>query len=403
MSTSILYHGFGVQHYQYLKSEYKYGALFFHIKKIRGKQRCAACGSKHVIRKGRIIRKLKALPIGSKRTFLVAHLHRLLCRDCGSLQLEPLLISDPKTRWTRALGRYVLELLKIMTIEDVSKHLGMSWNTVKEIHTRALKARLKKRRIKHSRYLGVDEIAVRKGHRYLTIVADLKSGQVVWVSEGREKASLEPFLKRLKRGRVPIKAIAMDMWPAYWGAVLKHFSRDVIVFDHYHIISDYNRMLDKLRRQEVAHVPEGEKAAYKGVRYLLLKGSEKISDASKARSRLDRLLNLNQNLNIAYILKEELRDLWNCTDRDQAETHLENWLQKAWSCGIQLVIKFANKLVSHRYGILNFFTHRVTTGKVEGINNKIKVLKRKAYGFRDMEYFKLRIYFLNEARYALLG
>ena len=403
MSTSILYHGFRVEQYRYLKTEFRQGTLIFHIEKAKGKQRCAGCGSEHVIRKGKVIRRLRTLPIGSKKVFLVAHLHRLLCRDCGALKLEPILISYPKKRWTKALGRYVLDLMRSMTIEDVARHLGMSWKTIKEIHVRALKIKFKSRRIKHLRYLGVDEIAVHKGHRYLTVVVDLESGQVVWVAEGRERASLEPFLKRLKRARVPIKAIAMDMWPAYWGTVIRYFSRDVIVFDHYHIISDYNRMLDELRRQEVTDAPKDQKAVYKGVRYLLLKGSEKISGGSTAKDRLDRLLDLNRNLSVAYILKEELRDLWNCLDRDQAEFHLMDWLQKAWTSGIRLVMKFANKVASHRYGILNFFTHRVTTGKVEGINNKIKVLKRKAYGFRDLEYFKLRIYFLHESRYALVG
>ena len=403
MSTSILYHGFRVEQYRYLRTDYQQGALIFHIEKAKGKQRCVDCGSRQIIRKGHVIRRLRTLPIGSRKVFLAAHLHRLLCRECGSLKLEPILISYPKKRWTKALGRYVLELMRSMTIEDVARHLGMSWDTVKDIHVRALKIRFKSRRIRHLRYLGVDEIAVHKGHRYLTVVVDLESGQVVWVAEGREASSLEPFLKRLKRARVQIKAIAMDMWPAYWGAVLRHFPREVIVFDHYHIISDYNRMLDELRRQEVVDAPEDQKAVYKGVRYLLLKGSEKISDGSTARDRLDRLLDLNRNLSIAYVLKEELRDLWNCPDHDQAQFHLMSWLQKAWSSGIRLVMKFANKVASHRYGILNFFTHRVTTGKVEGINNKIKVLKRKAYGFRDLEYFKLRIYFLHESRYALVG
>ncbi len=162
-------------------------------------------------------------------------------------------------------------------------------------------------------------------------------------------------------------------------------------------------MLDHPRRQEAAQASRAEKKAYKGVHYLLLKGSEKIPDASCARRKLDDLLRLNQTLNMAYILKEELRELWNCTDRKEAEIHLENWLQKALSWGIKLVMKFAYKLASHRHGILNFFTHRITTGKVQGINNKIKVLKRKAYGFRDMEYFKLRIYSLINARYPLLG
>lgn len=403
MSTSILYHGFGVRHYRYLKSEYREGALIFHMDKSPDKQRCAGCGSRDVIKKGRFVRKIRTLPIGARRVFLVVHLHRLLCRSCGALKLEPLLVSFPRKRWTKVLGRYVLELIKRTTVEDVARHLGMSWDTVKEIHTWALKSKFKRRRINHVKYLGVDELSVSKGHRYVTIVVDLESGQVVWVAKGRKASSLQPFLRRLKRVGASIEAIAMDMWAAYIKAVLKYYSYKVIVFDRYHVISDCNKLLDELRRQETAAAPQSHKHVYRGVRYLLLKGSERIEDGTAARSKLDWLLSLNKNLNIAYILKEELRELWSCGSRQEAEHYLYNWFQKAWSSGISLLKKFADKLAAHRTGILNYFDHHITTGKVEAINNKIKVLKRRAYGYRDMEYLKLRIYFLHESRYALVG
>jgi len=403
MSTSILYHGFGVRGYKYLKTEYREGAVIFHIEKAAEKQCCAACGSHSVIKKGRVVREIKTLPIGRKKVFLALHLHRLLCLSCGALKLEPLLVAIPKKRWTKALGRYVVELLKRATVQDVAMHLGMSWDTVKQIHTWALKRKFKRRRIKQLRCIGVDEIAVRKGHHYLTVVVDLQSGQVVWVSEGRTIESLEPFLKRLKQARASIEAIAMDMWPAYISAVLKHYSYKVIVFDRYHVVADCNKVIDELRRQEAAAASKDDKAVYKGVRYLLLKAGEKIKDGTKARARLERLLSLNQSLNTAYIMKEELRAFWNCDSRHEAEHYLFNWLQKAWASGIPLLKHLANKLAAHRTGLLNYFDHRITTGKVEGLNNKIKTLKRQAYGYRNVEYFKLRIYFLHESRYALIG
>jgi transposase len=403
MSTGIIYHGFGVRGYKFLKTEFVHGSVIFHIKKTKTKQRCADCGSFGVIRKGHMVRILRTVPIGTKRVFLAVHLYRLHCRVCGALKQEPLVLSYPKKRWTKALARYVLELLKGMTIEDVATHLGMSWDTVKEIHSRALGVKFKRRRIKDVRYLGVDEIAIRKGHRYLTIAVDLETGHVVWVAEGRKISSLEPFLKRLKRAHAPICAIAMDMWPAYIRAVTNHFPQEAIVFDRYHVISDYNRMLDVLRRTEAAQASNTQKGVYKGVRYLLLKGAEKIQGNSQAQNRLHRLLKLNGNLNQAYILKEELRDLWNCQSPQRAELLLNNWLEKARATGIRPLITFARKLATHSVGILNYFYHRITTAKVEGINNKIKTLKRQAYGYRDTEYFKLRIYFIHEARYALSG
>ena len=403
MSTSILYHGFGVRDYKYLKTEYFGGEVIFHVEKAPGRVRCAGCKSSHVIKFGRVDRRIRTVPIGQRRVWLMLHLHRLRCWDCGRIALEPVLLAFARKHWTQHLGRYILELLKHATVQDVAEHLDMSWDTVKEIHAWALTQQFRKRRIQHLEYLGVDEIAVCKGHKYLTIVVDLQSGEVVWVAEARQITSLEPFLKRLKRAKAPIKAIAMDMWPAYIGAVLRYYPSEVIVFDRYHVISDFNKVLDELRRQEAAAAPEVYRGAYLGVRYLLLKGQEKIQDRPEAQAKLQRLLSLNQTLNTAYILKEELRDLWNCPARPEATRYLKDWLQKAEASGIRLLQQFAKTLAAHRCGILNYFDHRITTGKVEGINNKIKVLKRQAYGFRDMAYFKLRIYFLHQSTYALVG
>lgn len=403
MSTSILYHGFGVRHYKYLKTEYEGGEIIFHIEKASGKAFCAQCGAKDVIKFGVVRRRIRTVPIGGRRVWLELHLHRLKCWECDWVGLEPLIVALPKKGWTLALGRYILGLLKHTTVKAVAMHLGMSWDTVKEIHVWALEQRFKRRRLKHLRYLGVDEISVHKGHRYLTIVVDLEGGQVVWVAEGRESSSLKPFLRRLRQARASIEGIAMDMWPAYIDAVLKHYSSKQIVFDRYHVIRDLNRILDDLRRHEARAAPYPYRRVYVGVKYLLLKGEEKIEEGSTARARLDRLLQLNQSLNTAYILKEELRGLWSCVTRRQAERYLRDWLDKAWASGIQPLKKFANKLAAHLTGILNYFDHPITTAKVEGINNKIKVLKRMAYGFRDMEYFKLRIYSLHKATYALIG
>ena len=403
MSTSLLYHGFGVRDYSYLKTEFVGGSVYFHIEKAPFKSRCATCGSKDVIKFGKQTRQIRTLPIGNRQIWLVLHLHRLRCKSCGAVGLEPLLVAFPKKHWCKRLGRYILELLRHSTIKDVADHLGMSWDTVKEIHAWALKQRFKRRKIKHLKYLGVDEVAVRKGHKYLTVVVDLESGEVVWVAQGRDTGALEPFMRRLKRAGATICGVAMDMWPAYINAVIRHFDASVVVFDRYHIISDFNKVLDELRRKEAAAASTEEKDIYKGVRYLLLKGEEKIEGNSDAKARLERLLKLNEPLNTAYILKEELRHLFDCSAVEEAKEYLNNWIEKAWASLIQPVMKFADKLASHRTGIFNYFKHKITTGKVEGINNKIKVLKRQAYGFRDMEYFKLRIYFINDTNYALIG
>ena len=175
-------------------------------------------------------------------------------------------------------------MLRHSTVEDVVKHLDMHWNTIEEIYVWSFK----KRKLRHLRYLGVDEIAVKKGRNYLTVVVDLETGHIVLIAEGRTASSLEDLLKKLKRVKAQIKAITMDMWPAYISAIMKYYSSDIIVFDRFHIISECNIMIDELRRKE-AHTPElTEKNVFKGIRYLLLKGQEAIENDYKARYRLHR-------------------------------------------------------------------------------------------------------------------
>lgn len=403
MSTSLLYHGFKVRGYTYLRTEYQKGEIIFHLEKNKYKLCCACCGSNAVIKKGKKVRKIRTIPIGLRIVYLCLHLHRLKCKKCGCLRQEALLICLPKKRYTKALDRYVLELLRKSTVKDVCVHLGMSWGTVKQIHTRSLSKKYGKIKLSKLRYLGVDEIALRKGHRYMTVVVDLESGAVVWVAEGRGIFSLEKFLIKLKKSRAKIKAIAMDMWPAYLTAVLNHYPYTVVVFDRYHVIANYNRMLENLRKQEAQKASKEDTPVYRGTRYLLLKGQEKLKDDQRATDKLEQLLELNDSLNKAYILKEELRDIWRCKHQQLAYERLCMWLQLMWSTGIEKLHQFAWQMAEHFDGIINFFKYRITTGPVEGINNKIKVLKRQAYGYRDLDYFKLRIYALHEARYSLIG
>lgn len=403
MSTSILYHCFGASQYKYLKTEYQNGKIYFHIIKSADKRRCVDCGSRNTIKKGIKLRYLKTVPVGNKAVYLVVHRQRLECLDCGSLKYESLDLALPKKHWTKTLGKYIISLLRCCTIKDVSRHLNIHWDTVKEIHSLYLRKEFKKRRLSHLRYLGVDELAIRKGHNYLTIVIDLETGEVVWVGRGRSKYSLSPFLKKLRRVKAPIKAIAMDMWAPYIEAVKEYFPEDVIVFDRFHVISGYNKMLDKLRAAMANEAIEANKKIFKGVRYLLLMDSEKLKKNYSQRIRLDELLRLNKPLYTAYVLKEELLRIWKATKKKNAIKRLNNWLWRALKSSIIPLVKFAKTLIKHYFGIISYFDHKITTGMVEGIINKIKTLKRQAYGYRDIEYFELRIYFINKARYSLVG
>lgn len=400
MSTSIIYHGFGAVNYHYKKTEYQHGAMYFQIRKREKK--CSCCGSFRVIQKGTRERVIRTVPIGKKQVFFKIKNRRFFCKSCGALRHEGLEIADPKKQYDRKLERFVAELCQVMTIKDVAHHVSLSWNTVKEIDKkRLLRERPTKTQFKKIRYLGIDEVAIRKGHRYLTICVDLETGTVVYVGKGRKEDALLPFLKRLRRLKVNILAIAIDMWPAYLKAIKRFFSHVPVIFDRYHIMAKYSRLLDKLRAKEYRKATETHKKLFKGIRYLLLAGSEKLT--ALKTEKLSLLLELNEPLSKAYILKEDLRTFWDCDNEEQAKSHFLSWITMAKDSGIRLLKKFAISLQRHMKGLLAYFDHPISTARVEGINNKIKVLKRKAYGYRDIDYFILKIYNANKLRYSLLG
>ena len=403
MSAQVLYHGFGIRGYRHLRMQNKEGALYFHVQRHKQFIECSICHSKQVIFKGAHQRTIRTLPIGNKPVFIVVHAHRLECKHCTALSVEAIPLSFPRKHWTKALGCYIVGLLKRATVKDVAQHLGMSWDTVKEIHVWALRTKYKRRPIKYLRLLGVDEVAIRKGYIFLTVVLNLVTGEVVWIGEGKTIQALEPFIRRLKRAGVKLEAVAMDMCHAYWEAVTRYYPTSVIVYDRFHIIGLYHDMLDELRQRETAIHGREHKGIYQGIRYLLFYGEDAIQSHMASKAKLKKLLSINERLNTAYVLKEELRHLWDCSNREAAELYFTNWFLKCQSSTVSLIRDFARRIAKYRTGILNYFDHPITTGPVEGFNNKIKVLKRQAYGFRDIEYFKLRIFNLHNSRYELVG
>lgn len=404
MSTSLLYHGFGIRGYWYVKTEYEGGKVIFTVRQETASLRCAACGSRRVIRRGYCQRRFRSLPIGSRPVQAVLDVARVGCRDCGVVRQVRVGFADERRSYTKAFERYVLELSKRMTIQDVSRHLQVGWDVVKDIQKRSLSRRFGNIKLKHLRQIAVDEISIGRGHRYLTVVLDLLSGAVVFVGDGKGAEALNPFWKRLKRARATIEAIAMDMSPAYISAVRTHLGEAVLVFDHFHIIKLFNEKLSDLRRDLYREATDKlHKDVLKGTRWLLLKNPENLDPTREESKRLHEALMLNQPLATAYYMKEELRRVWEQRDKQAAQRVLDGWIRRAESSGIRMLIKFSHTLAAHRNQILNFYDYRISTGPLEGTNTKIRVLQRQAYGFRDTEFFKLKIHALHETRYQLVG
>jgi transposase len=288
-----------------------------------------------------------------------------------------------------------------MSLQDVARWAHLGWDTVKSIVKADLARRFANVPLHEVRRIGVDENYLGKKAKYVTLVVDLDSGRVLWVGKGRGKEALEGFWRRLKRSGAQIEAVACDMSGAYWSAINEHLPGAAIVFDHFHIIKLANEKIDEIRRGLQRTLELDGQKFIKGTRYLLLYGKENLPP--EKRPKLEEALAYNEPLSKAYYLKEELRQLWSQPGKDAALKHLQDWILKAYVTGIQPLKKLANTLLTHARQILSYFDHPISSGIMEGINNKIGRLTRMAYGYRDIDFLHLRIYALHESKDILTG
>jgi transposase len=404
MSTSLLYHAFGIRGYHYTRTDYQDGQTIFTIHQEPETCRCSACGSSHVQSRGHVERRFRTVPIGPRATLVVLPIPRVECRDCGAVRQVKVPFADPRRSYTNAFERYALELSRRMTIRDVAKHLGVGWDMIKDIQKRDLSRRYAKPKLKHLRHIAIDEIAIAKGHRYLTIVLDLDSGAVVFVGDGKGAKALNPFWKRLRGSKAAIEAVAMDMSPAYREAVSTNLPKAKIVFDRFHVMKLFNEKLSDLRRALHREATDlMQKKVLKGTRWLLLKAAEDLDEGRDEKKKLEEALSLNESLAVAYYLKEDLRQFWEQPGKVFATAFLSGWIKRAEASGIKMLQGMAKTLAAHRSGLLAYYDAMITSGPMEGTNNKIKTMKRQAYGFRDKEFFKLKILAIHETRYELVG
>jgi len=402
MSTSLLYHAFGLAGYRYVRQSFLEGSVLFRIEKVH--LRCSQCGSADVWAQGGSERTLRTVPIGPKPVLLQFKVPRVLCFGCGCVRQVKLGFAEPRRSYTRAFERYALDLSRHMTIDAVARHLDVSWDIIKDIQARSLQKRFGKPKLKNLKQIAIDEIAIGKGHRYVTVVLDLLSGAVVFVGDGKGVEALTPFWPRLRRARAKVKAVATDMSSAYIRAVRDNLPNVVHVFDHFHVIKLFNEKLSAFRR-ELYHQASSDRdrKVLKGTRWLLLKNPENLDADRDELRRLQDALRLNEPLATAYYLKEDLRQIWGQPNKRTARRVLRDWLARARASSIRMLVQFADTLEEHQEGILNYYRYPISTGPLEGTNNKIQLMKRQAYGFRDHEFFKLKILGLHETKHALVG
>jgi len=279
-----------------------------------------------------------------------------------------------------------------MTVLEVARHLDIDWKTVKNIDKFYLERDFGQPDLNGLRILAVDEISIRKGHSYLTVVLDYLTGRVVYIGKKRKAKTLKRFFNKLSIGqRKRIEAVAMDMWDPFIKAVKDKLPNARIVFDLFHVVANFNRVIDKVRNSEYRKASKNDKDVYKGSKYLLLKNRRNIRRKNQ-RQQLKELLALNQVINTVMILKDKLKHIWTYRSRTWAVKALDQWIELARSLQNRSVNTFVRMLERYQYGIINHCDYPIHTGKLEGVNNKIKVIKRKAYGFHDLRYFTLKIY-----------
>jgi transposase len=402
MSTSLLYHAFGLQGVKYNSTEYKRGTIIFHGEVTSSVECCPVCGSwKTLRRKGSKVRVLRMIPIGSRQIFLILKIWRIRCEHCGSLRWPKLPFVKGKRRYTKRFGRFAIDLLHWMTISGTAKILAVGWDMIKDLHKEYLQGKYKTPPLKNVKYVGIDEFSIRKGHSYMSIFVDLETGRILHAVEGKSGKDIEPFLKILKRRAPELQAIAMDMSTGFISAVEEHLPFIPIVFDRYHVSALMNKAIEEVRREQQAELDDKGTQILKGTRFLLLKNYEKLDQEKK--DRLQQLLEANTPLFTMHSMKEQLRDFWEKDSLEEAISFLDAWCTDAENSGIKQLKRVATTLMHHSHGLLNYYFFRISSGLVEGINNKVKTLKRQAYGFRDMAYFKLRLYHLHSQAYSLTG
>jgi transposase len=384
--------GFSVSSLEFIEAS-NHQELFIHLRRHKDTYVCG-CGRISHLRHDHRLRRVRDLPFGPYFvTRIVFEQYRVSCKTCG-IVTEALDFVAPRVTYTKRLAASVaLSCQEIRSLKAVAQQYQLHWETVKNIDKQALEERLPQEGDTDATLLAVDEFSIKKRHQYATTVANVQTSEVLFVGEGRDSETLAKFYRKMSvEQRERIQAVAMDMWPAFASATKTFCPNAEIVYDPFHIIQAFHRdVIDKVRVAEYKKAKKEEKDVIKGSRFLLFKNKENLNNEKGEPIKLNHLLQLNKRLNTVYILKDDLKCLWQYKSQWAANNCFEQWYKRAIYSKIEPLKKFAKTLKRHLPGILAHCKYPIHTGLLEGINNKIKVIKRIAFGFRDNAYFFLKI------------
>lgn len=350
---------------------------------------CPACGKKHRWVEEAYERCIRDLDVSGKHCYLHFAEYKIRC-PCGYRGIEQLGFVDKYGRYSIAFEEYVARLCELMSLKEASGITGIGWRTAKRIDKKYLAKNRVGLEYANPTRIGVDEVAYQRGHKYLTVVRDIDEHSVIWVGVGRKKQTLDSFFQELgleKTAKIGI--VVLDMWDPYIASVNEYCPQAEIVFDKFHIAKKANEALDKVRKQEFAKAGKTKRIEMKHKRFVILKRSKNLD--RKQKEDLQTIMKRNKRLFKAYLLKEQLSDILDEEDEETAIERLREWVKNVKKSRLPQFRKLLQTLQNYLYGVLNYFKYRLTNAASEAFNNKIGLLKRRAYGYRDLEYFKLKI------------
>lgn len=352
---------------------------------------CGQCGLETRATRGHWRkRRWKDLSMRNRPLWIQYSPYRVFCPRCG-LRVERVSWAGRWARVTHGLAQAILSLAKRLSLKEVAGFFRLNWKVVAAIVRRSVADGLKRRRLKPIRIIGIDEVSRRKGHEYLTLVYDLERGRLLWVGMDRKEETLDQFFAWLgKRRSRRIQVVCMDMWAPYHKSVSVHVPQALVVFDRFHVVAHLNRAVDDVRRAEVRRLAGEERIAMKKTRFILLKNPWNLTP--KERRRLSFLVRLNLPVVRAYYLKEEFQRFWDYLQGARALAHLKQWLWWASHSRLEPFKEFARMIREHIAGILAWTKLRITNGALEGMNNKVKLVSHRSFGFRNPENFIAMIY-----------
>ena len=367
--------------------------MIVHIDRLGGRMlRCGVCRQRcrnvHSVRKAREWRDLSMRKLPLKLRYRP---RRVECPRCG-LRVEDFPWAEPWARVTTALSNAVARLARELSWQGSARQYGLNWKSVATIVKRAVQYGLRHRKRPPVHVIGIDEVSRRKGQVYLTVVYDLERRVLLWVGDERTEEAVKPFFTKEmgpRRCRT-LQVVCMDMWAAYANLVREHAPNAQILFDRFHIVKHLNEAVDAVRRDLWRRLTAKERTTFKGTRWLLLKNPWNLTGNQK--ERLSTLVQWNTPLVRAWYLKEAFQLFWTYKQPWRAKQHLTKWINSAMRSKLQPFKKFAQMLRSHLDGILAWTKARVSNGAVEGMNNKIKSISHRSFGFRTAENFIAAIY-----------